>query len=405
MTWEETRPVEQREQFIKEWLKHELTVLQLCDRYGVSRKTGHKWIGRFKEYGRAGLEDRSRAPLHSPQAIEAPVVEYLLLARKRFPHWGPRKLLSWLETEEPSWSWPAASTVGDLLKRHGFVEPRRRRRKTPPMTQPFASCDRPNATWCADFKGHFALGDGSRCHPLTITDAFSRYLLRCKGLSRPTGVKARQVFESAFREFGLPARMRTDNGCPFATLGAGGLSPLAVWWVKLGIIPERILPGCPQQNGRHERMHRTLKAETTHPPGPSLRSQQRRFDAFIYEYNEQRPHEALGQATPSSVFEPSTRTYPKKIESPDYPAAFETRRVDFHGTMKWKGERLFLSESLAHEPVGVEQDDEGCWRVWYGPVYLGALVRGADAIQFVRPRREPRKKPPMPRGVSPMSPV
>jgi transposase InsO family protein len=269
----------ERVKFIAAYLQKEESFSVLCASAGISRKTGYKWVDRYEAGGVAALVDRSRAARSHPHAVSSSVVEMILAIRRRHPRWGPRKLLAVLRRSRPTHPWPVASTVGDILRRHGFVRRRRRHRYSVPYAERLRHYAAPNAVWCADFKGHFPVGD-ARCHPLTIMDGFSRYLLRCQALARPLSAPVHHVFESAFREFGLPQTIRTDNGAPFSTLAPGGLSRLAVWWIRLGIRPERIMPGRPDQNGRHERMHSTLKAETARPPRASLRAQQRRFVTF-----------------------------------------------------------------------------------------------------------------------------
>ncbi len=255
MPWKEVCPMEERAKFVVECIRGELTMSELCRKYEISRKTGYKWWARFQIDGRSNLSDRSRAAHCHPNATPEEVATILVGARKEHPTWGPRKLLAYLTYRYPRLVLPSASTVGGLLKRHGMSRPRRPRCRTPPYSVPFLGCDEPNAVWCADFKGSFALGNGRRCNALTISDAYSRYLLRCEGLGHIDDPRVRPIFESAFCEFGLPAAIRTDNGPPFSTIAPGGLSRLAIWWIKLGIRPERIAPGAPQQNGRHERMH------------------------------------------------------------------------------------------------------------------------------------------------------
>ncbi len=323
------------------------------------------------------LVDRSRAPRLHPQATPAPVVARLVELRKRFPTWGPKKLRAWLMVREPEQYWPSESTIGALLKREGLVQPRPKRRRTPYATQPLAAATDPNYVWCADFKGAFRVG-GKYCHPLTITDACSRYLIRCEAFDGEQYEPTRAVFESAFREYGKPLRIRTDNGSPFASKAPGGLSRLSVWWVKLGILPERIEPGKPQQNGRHERMHRTLKQETARPAHPTKAEQQAAFDSFRVEYNNERPHEALGQQTPASRYEPSQWPLTEP-EDPIYPDDFEVRRVHKEGTMRWRYGKLNVSAVLAHEVVGLEPLDNGHWQLWFGPIYLGLLKEGAKS--------------------------
>jgi putative transposase len=289
----------ERVKFISEYLANEETFADLCEGFGISRKTGYKWVERYEADGVRGLEELSRAPLTHPHAVLPDVAAELLVERRKHPRWGPRKLIVVLQRRRPELQLPAASTVGDILRRNGLVGRRRRIRRSSPYPDRLGGYEGPNAVWCADFKGHFAVG-GRRCHPVTITDGFSRFLLRCKALRQPRYFPTRQVFESAFREYGLPESIRTDNGAPFSTLAPGGLSRLAVWWIRLGIRPERIFPGRPDQNGRHERMHSTLKAEVCRPPCSSFHAQQRAFDAFRSEYNQVRPHEALGGHVPSS---------------------------------------------------------------------------------------------------------
>jgi len=282
----------ERVKFIARYLQNEESFVVMCEDAGISRKTGDKWVDRYEQGGVGALVDQSRAPRSHPHAVSAAMIDAIVALRRRHPRWGPRKLLAILRRRQPGPAWPVASTVGDILRRRGLVRPRRRRRYSAPYAERLREYAAPKAIWCADFKGHFPVGD-ARCHPLTIMDGFSRYLLRCQALKRPLFMQTRWVFESAFREFGLPQTIRTDNGAPFSTLAAGGLSRLAVWWIRLGIRPERIVPGRPDQNGRHERMHSTLKAETARPPRSSFRAQRHAFERFRREYNHERPHEAL----------------------------------------------------------------------------------------------------------------
>ena len=379
MPWNKSEPMNERVKFIAEWLQREESVTWLCARAGISRKTAYKWIDRYEQGGVAALAERSRAPLSHPHAVPADIVEAIVSIRRQHPRWGPRKLLVVLRRHAPERRWPVASTVGDILRRAGMVRPRPRRRVSVPYGERLADYSAANAIWCADFKGHFAVG-GARCHPLTIMDGFSRYLLRCDGLARPLTVPAQKVFESAVREFGLPTTIRTDNGAPFSTLAPGGLSRLAVWWIRLGIRPERILPGRPDQNGRHERMHSTLKAETARPPRSSLRAQQRAFDAFRLEYNHERPHEALDNETPAARYQPSSRSYPRQLPPLDYPAHFRIERTYPNGVISFRETQWYLSNCLAGELVGLEEVDDERWAVHFGPIILGVLdLRNAKA--------------------------
>jgi len=375
MPWNRTDRMSERMKFIAAYLEYEARFTDLCCDFGVSRKTGYKWVRRYERDGAGALEDRSRAPHAHPNAVRETVVHAILSIRRRHPRWGPRKLRVVLQRQQPRMALPAASTIGDLLKRNGLVRRRRRVRRSSPYGDRLRQYDAPNAVWCADFKGCFPLGgrDGERCHPLTISDGFSRYLLRCRALRRPLHRCAKGVFESAFREYGLPRAIRTDNGPPFSTLAPGGLSRLAVWWIRLGIRPERILPGRPDQNGRHERMHSTLKAETAKPPRSSFSAQQRAFDRFQVEYNEERPHEALGQQVPALRYRPSLRSFPKRLPEVEYPPSFDTRVAYPNGVITFGSTQWILSNCVAGERVGLEPCEDGRWRVYFGWVAIGLL--------------------------------
>ena len=279
MPWKETCVMDERMRFMGMWLSDEWSLASLCRYFEISRKSAYKWISRYLKNGPVGLEDHSRAPHHHPQTVSEPVEEAILLARRSHPTWGPRKLQAWLCRRNSSVIWPAASTIGAILKRHGLVVPRKLRRTTQRYSEPFVGCRQPNAVWSADLKGWFLTGDGRRCDPLTISDNYSRYLFKCQAVRRTDFESIQPVFETTFREYGLPIAIRTDNGPPFATLTVGGLSRLSIWWLKLGVIPERIEPGKPAQNGRHERMHKTLKRDAATPPKRSWRAQQKAFDS------------------------------------------------------------------------------------------------------------------------------
>ncbi len=372
MPWARTDQVTERVKFVAAYLRCEDSFTDLCQDYGISRKTGYKWIHRYEDQGAAALEDQSRAPQSHPQATPEHIVEAIVSLRCRHPRWGPRKLRVVLLRRQPRMLLPAVSTIGDILKRHGLVRKRRRIRRSSPYGERLRQYDAPNAVWCADFKGHFAIGE-ERCHPLTISDGFSRYLLRCQALRQPLFRCVRQVFESAFREYGLPHAIRTDNGPPFSSLAPGGLLRLAVWGVRLGIRPERIRPGRPDQNGRHERMHRTLKAETAKPPRASIRAQQHAFDRFQLEYNEQRPHEALGQEVPAYYYRRSPRRYPGHLTHVQYPAHFETRTAYPNGVISFGETQWSVSGCVAGQRVGLEPTDGGHYRVYSGPSPRGCL--------------------------------
>jgi putative transposase len=365
MPWKETDPEMERARFLALHAEGLYSMTELCARFGISRQCGYKWLERWEAQGVAGLADRSRkphaCPHHTPPTVEDAVVQL----RKRYPHWGPKKLVAYLARTQPALDLPAASTVGAILKRHG-----RRRKPTHPGRSPVVA-DIPNAVWQVDFKGEFRLGNGQWCYPLTVTDAYSRFLLACQSRTSTASAGAQSVFQRVFAEYGLPTAIRTDNGSPFATTALGGLSRLSVWWTKLGIQHQRIEPGHPEQNGRHERMHRTLKAETTRPPAGDEPSQQARFDHFREEFNTVRPHEALAQQTPSRHYQPARRTLPTRLPAPEYAGHLEVRRVGASGAITWGGRRLFVSAVLIGEDVGLEEVDEGLWSVWFYHVLLG----------------------------------
>lgn len=372
MPWKETCAVEQRLAFIQDVLRRDMVKSELCRRYGISRPTGDKWIERFVEHGMDGLNDLHSGPHHHPNQVPDELAEMLLALRREHMTWGPKKIKAYLERRYPAMKWPWPSTIGQLLRLNGLAVGRKGRPRTPPYTQPFAGCGQPNRTWCGDFKGQFRTGSRT-CYPLTITDAFSRYLLRCQGMPRPCTTPTASIFESAFREYGLPEAIRSDNGAPFASNAIGGLSRLSVWWVKLGIVPERIEPGHPEQNGRHERMHLTLKQETASPPRSSMRSQQQRFDAFRQEYNQQRPHEALEQRTPADAYQASPRQYPSRLPEPEYGQNALVRYVRKSGEIKWQGQRMYLGQVLAGENVGLESILDGFWLVYFYKMPIGVM--------------------------------
>jgi len=360
----ETCAVNERIRFVFEVQKGMASKAEICRRFGISRVTGDKWLTRFAEFGLRDMENRSRAPRHHPNEVPQELAELIVALRRRYKRWGPKKLRVLLQKKYAQMRWPACSTIGEILRRAGLTVPRKRRRRTPPYTQPFGACDQPNAVWCADFKGWFRTGDGVRCDPLTISDAHSRYLLRLQAMGETKESPVHSLFEATFREYGLPWAIRTDNGPPFASHGIGGLSRLSVWWIKLGIVPERIEPGHPEQNGRHERMHLTLKTAATSPPARDLRRQQVAFDRFQREFNEERPHEALGQKCPASVYAPSPREYREQVEL-EYPASLAVRSVKGNGVFNWRGQVVFLGEALARERVGLAEVSDGCWAVYF----------------------------------------
>ncbi len=401
MPWKETDAMDQRMRFIIDHRSGTMSMTALCRVYGIARSTAYKWLARFEERRRfADLADRSRRPHSSPLTVAADIEARLVAARRRHPLWGPRKLRSWLVRQDRRFKWPAPSTIGEVLRRHKLINKRRLRPRMPPRTQPFAQCLAPNDVWCVDFKGHFRTGDGCYCYPLTVMDAYSRYLLGCTAMDSPDLCSVHTAFESLFRRYGLPAAIRSDNGLPFVAAQApAGLSRLSAWWVKLGIRLERIDPGKPYQNGRHERMHLTLKLETASPPASNMQSQQRAFDRFRRIYNHERPHEALDQHPPASKYEASTRSLPARLLHFAPPFA-ELRLVERDGKISWGKGRLFISNSLAGEVIALERIADRYWEVTFGPITLGFLDLEQRSYGLMRPKSD-RRSP----TLSAMSPV
>ena len=374
MPWSETTAMEQRVQFIRDWRSARLTIADLCALYDISRKTGYKWIERYIEEGPDGLLERS----HVAQTVHnktLPEVEQAILAmRLAHPSWGPKKLLHKLGQRQPRLVLPGRSTVADILSRNGLITHRPRRRTIGHPGKPTQQILLPNDCWSADFKGQFRTGDGLYCYPLTVTDNYSRFLLECQALPGTLLEPSKIVFTRLFKQYGLPRRIRTDNGVPFASHTLGRLSRLSAWWVRLGIFPEFIEPGKPQQNGKHERMHRTLKDETTKPPAANSRAQQRKFNAFKREFNEERPHEALDMNTPAQLYQPSNRPMPDKLPPLEYPDRFEVRYVSANGGIRWKQQWVNVTTAVIGEYVGLEEIDDGLWDVYFGTLKLGRLL-------------------------------
>jgi|ETN02SMinimDraft_2_1059926.scaffolds.fasta_scaffold31812_1 transposase InsO family protein len=388
MVWKETCAVDERMRFVKAVDAGEEAVSVLCRRFGISRRVGYKWLARYRALGVSGLEDLSRAPHHHPHAVSASIAEQCVAVRRAHPTWGPVKVRVWLERSAPDVSWPAASTIGALFDREGLTVKRRLRRRGPPASAPFAACEAANDIWCIDFKGWFLTGDGSRCEPLTLTDGHSRYLLRCQAVAAGDTEHVWPILDAAFREYGLPLAMRSDNGPPFASVGAGGLSRLAVRVIKAGVVPERIAPGKPQQNGRHERFHLTLLQDTASPPATSLRRQLQRFRAFQRVYNHDRPHQALDNATPGDHYTPSPRRWDGVLRAPEAGDDDELRRVRRNGEIRWRGNTVYITQALAGEPVALAEGDDGAWTVSYGPVMLGHIDHRGERMK--RPKRPAR---------------
>lgn len=370
MPWKETCPVNERMQFVMRLQAGE-RMTDLCREFGISRKTGHKIWSRFESDGPTGLFDQSRAPAVIPHRTSEPIRQLVVAARKTHPTWGPKKIRAWLSRKHEGLSLPAASTIGGVLKQEGLVRGHRRRirheAKPTSRTTPAA----PNEVWCADFKGQFRLGNGSYCYPLTITDSRTRFIVACVALESTKGGPAQVVFEQAFGEYGVPNCILTDNGAPFASCGLAGLSKLSAWWVSLGIRPERIVPGHPEQNGRHERMHLTLKLETTRPAAPNMLQQQERFDLFQEHFNSERPHEGLGQKTPGSLYKPSSRSYKEALIEPDYSLCDEVRKVSKIGGVRLREHLFYVGAALTGHYVGLREIEVGRWLVLFMDLELG----------------------------------
>lgn len=381
MPWNEVKPMDEKVQFIADYLRSDMPFKALCALYGISRKTGYKWVQRYQALGIEGLQAQSRRPHNSsvtPYVVRQAVLE---LRHYKGDVLGPKKIQSLLAAQFTESLIPSHTTIYNILKAADCIKSRRRINRTPRSIQPLKAATQVNQLWSVDYKGQFKLGNGQWCYPLTIMDHASRYLLSCQGFSSPTGLEAKAVFEQLFRQYGLPERIRSDNGTPFASVGVGGLSKLSIWWIRLGIIPERITPGKPQQNGRHERMHRTLKLRIGQPGGADLTQQQVILDEFRRHYNEDRLHESLGQNVPSSVYRASERAYPETLPELVYPDYFERARVCQSGLIYWRSLRVYIGYLLRGEWVGLELVSEGIWDVYFGPIRLGSLdereVKGA----------------------------
>jgi transposase InsO family protein len=392
MPFKETCPMEERIALFRDYDTRAFAVSELCRRYGISRETFYVWQRRREGGEERWFEALSHAPAVCPHATAAAVAERIVAVRRRFPHFGPKKIKAWLAEREPEVAWPAASTMGDILKRVGLVERRRRQRRPIAQGEVATPADAANAEWAMDFKGWFRTRDGARCDPLTMSDSASRYLLAVRNVA-PTVGGVKGACERVFAEAGLPLAIRCDNGGPFGSSGAGGLSALSVWWLRLGIEPRYIKPSSPQDNGRHERMHRTLKEMTSRPAARTVAEQQERFDRFRVHYNEERPHEALGQTVPARRWQPSPRALPARLEDPWYDADHEVRRVHAPGIVKWGGERVYVGEALAGELVGLAQLESGGHIVRFCGRDLGVIDRDRRFRRFAPPRARLRCAP------------
>lgn len=375
MPWRESSPMTERLQFIQACLDRRTRIVEICERFQISEKTGQKWLARFRAGGEAALEDRSHRTRSHAHRVEEAVAARILALRRQHPLYGPAKLRDWLVQHEACTPWPAVSTIGELLKRAGLVRPRRRARGPAHarLDSGRTIASAPNVVWTADFKGQFLMGSGTYCYPLTVLDLHSHFLLRCTALPSTAVASARHHFARLFAAYGLPEVLRTDNGVPFAQPNAiGRLGALAFWWVRLGIRPEHTRPATPSENGAHERFHKTLKAHTVRPAAASLAAQQRRFDRFQTEYNTERPHATTADhLPPARVYTASPRPYPTRLPPLVYPTSEAVRRVDPNGVIKWRGTPLYLSRNLAGSDIGVQELADDTFRIRYGQLILG----------------------------------
>ncbi len=374
MPWTEASVMDSKIRFINDVIAGIDNHSALCRRHGISRKTGYKWKSRYVQEGIDGLRDVSRRPHGHPYQTPYAVREAILELRQTgIIKLGARKIRRRLQDRFRPDEIPSETTINKILKEAGLVQSRRRRRRVSPGDCGYGPGDQANDLWSADYKGQFLLRDQTWCYPLTIMDSTSRYLLSCTGVEGTDLANAQRVFRRTFREYGMPRRIRTDNGVPFASTATAGLSRLSIWWIRLGILPERIEPGKPQQNGSHERMHQTLKSAATRPPSRTLRAQQRRFNQFQREYNNERPHESLGQETPDSQYEVSPRPYPEKLPEIVYPSYYAVCRVNKSGLLYWQGLRIYVGNVLEGQEVGFCQVADGIWQGYFGPIQLGQV--------------------------------
>ncbi len=373
MPWKTVKAMDQKIQLISNWITGQFSKTDLSHEYNISRPTVDKWITRYEQEGIDGLKERSRAPSNCPHRISDEIIEMIIAQKLKNAKRGPKKIIAQLKREYPHIEWPSPSTAGEWLKRHNLTNKKKKRHRIAPYTEPFKLCNQPNAVWSADFKGQFNTQDGKLCYPLTISDNYSRYLLKCHGLQGPRHYQTKAVFELAFKEYGLPYAIRTDNGIPFASISIGGLSYLSIWWILLGITPERIDKGHPEQNGRHERMHRTLKEEAITQTAQTLKEQQLAFNRFRVTYNTQRPHEALDQGYPCEHYKQSVRSYPKRLRKPEYEEDIQVRQVQRNGHFIFKNHDFFLTKLLGKYPIGLKEVADGYWQIYFSFQPIGTI--------------------------------
>jgi len=373
MPWKTMEVMDQKIRLIVDWGTKKFSKADLSCKYEISRPTIDKWLARYGQEGIDGLKERSRAPHNCSHKTSDKIIEMIVVQKLKNAKRGPKKIIAQLKREHPNMQWPSPSTAGEWLKKHNLVKKRKKRHRVAPYSEPFRMCTKPNEVWSADYKGQFSTQDGKLCYPLTISDNYSRYLLKCHGLQGPRYYQTKAVFESAFKEYGLPNAIRTDNGIPFASVSIGGLSHLSIWWILLGIIPERIDKGCPEQNGRHERMHRTLKEEALNPVAQTLREQQMEFKRFRVAYNDKRPHEALNQEYPCDYYKTSKRAYSHRLKKPEYDSSVEIRQVRRNGHIMFSNQDFFLSKLLGGYAIGLKEVDDGYWQIYFSFQPIGTI--------------------------------
>jgi putative transposase len=390
MAWKEAKVKDQKRQFIELYIENKFTVSELCRQFDISRKCGYKWIKRFVQEGWEGLNDLSRAPIKQSNRTPEEIEDAILAVKFAYPKMGPKKVKAVLQNEQPEVKWPSTTTIGNIYGRNGLIIPRKYRKRLPERTSPLIDCQQCNDTWCLDFKGSFVTKDKQKCDPLTITDAFSRYLLSCFQLNQNNFEHVWTILDLHFREYGLPVRMRSDNGPPFATNSPGRLSRLSINLIKAGVLPEWIDPGEPQQNGRHERMHLTLKQEGIFPE-LSMDDQKIQFNEFQEYYNYIRPHEALDQKTPGEIYKRSPRNWSGRLKSPEYSDEYRIGRVKSCGKMSWQGGEIYIGRVLEGEPIGLKKNENGLLTAYYGSIFLGEIENMELKIQRRTPRKERKK--------------
>ena len=389
MAWRVTKVEEQRKDFIQRVITGERTITDLCSEFLISRKTGYKWIDRYNKHGEEGLKDRSRRPSYQAGKTDDRREQMILGVKYKYPTWGPKKILALLKTYYPDDNWPSDTTIGNILNKNGLVEPRKYKKRIPAKTDPLSHCNAPNDVWSIDFKGWFMTKEKLKCDPLTVSDAYSRFIFYCSKLHSGKELDVWRVLIELFNKYGLPIYLRHDNGPPFATTGAGRLSGLSVKLIKAGVIPEWIDPGKPCQNGRHERMHRTLKAEGVFPLQLTLEEQQIKFRDFIQYFNFERPHEALDQKCPGNIYVSSERRWDGKFRSPEYDTSYLVKRLRDRGQLAWNGSDIYIGKTLKNEFIGLKEDINGDWLAYYGPIFLGTIDYYGN---FTIPTKSFRKK-------------